>query len=153
LSRIIDLGPENNKLPDLIAEYDAALIGIEDIIALKGKNLEEANRENPAWLHYYDNKRVELKILVDHLNAQVKKVRGKLYKSYTENHRNELNDRAKDRYIDTEPAYLAAYGVLLEVQEIYEKYNTAVEAIKSRGYILNNITKIRVASIEDAEIY
>lgn len=153
MSRILDLGKDNCKLPDLLEEYEKALIGIDDIIELKGKNLETANRENPAWLHYYDNKRIELATLVDFLNMQVKGSRGKLYKSYTENHMVDLGERAKDKYIDTEPAYMTKFEVLLEVKEVYEKYNAAVEALKSRGYILNNITRIRVASMEDAEIY
>lgn len=153
MSKILDLGNNYDKLPDVMEAYERALDGVEDLINIKGKNLEVANRENPSWLHYYDNKRNELATLVDYFTAQVKRVRGKLYKSFTENHMVDLNDRAKDRYIDAEPAYLSMHEVLLEVREMYAKYNTVVETFKSRGYILNNITKGRVASIEDSEIY
>lgn len=153
MSRILDLGKDNEKLLTILVEYDQALEGVEDLISIKGKNLEVANRENAAWAQYYDNKRAELKTLVDHFGLEIKRIRGKLYKSYTENHMVDLNDRAKDRYIDTEPAYLTIAGLALEVQELYDKYVVVVDAFKTRGYALNNITKARVASIEDVEIY
>lgn len=149
MSRILDLGKDNEKLFDLLVEYDEALKGIEDLIAIKGKNLEVANRENAAWAQYYDNKRVELKTLVDHFSLEIKRIRGKLYKSYTENHMVDLNERGKDRYIDTEPAYLQVAGLALEVQELYDKYVVATDAFKTRGYALNNITKAVVAQVQN----
>lgn len=153
MSRIEDLGIKLEKLPDVLAEYDAELEKAEERIDIKGKNLEKANREQPAWLHYYDQRRIELKTLNNYFEMKVKKVRGKLYRSYTEKSMIELTDRAKDKYIDNEVAYLDMYEVYLEINEMYEKYCAVVTAFQQRGYSLNNITKVRVASLEDAEIY
>ena len=83
---------------------------------------------------------------------QTNKVRGKLFRDYTENYSRVLADRAIDKYIDKEDAYLAAYGLYLEVKEIHDQYVRVVEAFRSRGFALNNITKIRVAAMEDATI-
>ena len=153
MSRILDLGKTYDKLPDVMEEYERALDGVDELINIKGKNLEKANREQPAWLIYYDQRRVELRTLDKYFDGRLKKVRGKLFKTMTEKGQRELSDRAKDKYIDNEVAYLNMYEVYLEVNEMYEKYCSVCNTFQQRGFTLNNITKIRVASLEDAEIY
>lgn len=150
MSRIPDLGDKFAKLPKVMAEYDAALDDIEDKIRIKGKHLEGANMENPTWQSYYDQKRIELKTLTDFFTMEVARVRGKLFRSYKEGHQRDLNEREINQYINNEDAYLTMYGMYLEVKEMLDKYKAVVDAYTTRGYALNNITKIRVASLEDA---
>lgn len=150
MSKISDLGKDLQHIPTILSEYEQELEGVDKILVIKGKGLEEANKENAAWQHYYDHKRVELKTIVDYLESRVEQVRGRLFKSYTETSQRDLSDRAKGQYINNEKAYLDMYEIYLEAKEVYAKYNATVEAFTSRGYALNNITKIRVASLEDA---
>ena len=51
-----------------------------------------------------------------------------------------------------EPAYLRMKEYLLEVKELYDKYEAVVNAYQVRGYAINNLTKLRVANIEDSII-
>jgi len=152
LSIINDLGKDSINLPTILANYETALGGFEDKLEIKGKNLEHANSEQPAWQSYYDQRRIELYTLVKYYEGQINRVRGKLFKSYTETYSRELTDRAKDKYIDNEEAYLKMFEIYLEVKEVHDQYSAVVEAFKSRGYALNNITKIRVAALEDVTI-
>lgn len=149
MSRIPDLGKAYAKLPDILAEYEGELDGADKLINIKGKKLENANIENPAWQHYYDQKKIELYTLVKYFESELGRVRSKLFKSYKENHSIELSEREIQRYIDGEPAFLNMNEMYLEVKELYEKYESVVAAFTSRGYALNNITRIRVASLED----
>ena len=91
----------------------------------------------------------ELKTLVDFVDNQVQRTRGRLFRNFTENFQRDLSDRAKDKYIDGEQAFLDIYEIYLEVKEVYDQYASVVEALKFRGYALNNITKIRVANMEN----
>ena len=148
---------QTDKTPEQVAQilletlpaYDNALKDLETKIEIKGKKLEHANRENPGYQQYYDERRVELSVVVKWFEIQIERVRGKLFKKFTENYNRELSDRAKEQYINNEPAYLMWYEMYLEVKELHDKYDSAKEAFKSRGYALNNITRIRVASLED----
>ena len=149
MSRIPDLGTKFAKLPSVLAEYDSALDDVEELIRIKGKKLEGANMENPTWQSYYDQKRIELKTLTDYMDMEVARVRGKLFRSYKEGHSRELNERETNQYVNNEEAYLNMYQLYLEVKEMLEKYKAVVDAFTTRGYALNNITKIRVASLED----
>ena len=152
MSVIYKLKEDLSNLPDILAQYEDALSDVQENLKIKGKTLQEANVENPVWQSYYDERRVELHTLVKYMDSRVAKARGKLFKSYTENHSHDLSDRAKDKYIDNEPAYLNALELYLEIKEVYEKYESVVDAFRSRGYALNNVTKLRVASLEDSTI-
>lgn len=152
MSRIPDLGEKYKNLPAVLDEYQKAIGDIESLVRIKGKKLEAANIENPAWQLYYDQKRIELATLVRYFEQEVQRVRGKMFRKYKENHSRELSEREINRYIDNEEAYLNINELFLEVKELYEKYQGIVDAFTARGYALNNITKIRVASLEDVEL-
>lgn len=144
-----DLKERFKNLPDILATYDGELKNSEQDLTMKGKSLENANKENPSLYVYYDQRRLELKTLVDFMDNQVQRSRGRLFKTFTENNNRELSDRAKDKYIDGEQAYLDIYEIYLEVKDLYQQYESVVEAFKLRGYALKNITEIRVASLEN----
>lgn len=140
----------NKNLPQVIDTYQKALEEVEDNLKIRGKRLEWANVEQAAWLSYYDERRIELRVLVKHLEAKVQRKRGQLWIFYTEQYNRELGPKDKDQYINTDEQYLTQYDLLLEVEELYKKYDSVVEAFRSRGYALRNITEIRVHSLEDA---
>lgn len=151
MSRIPDLGSNNKHLLDILDEYDSACETVEEHLTLRGKTLEVANKENPAWQLYYDQRRLELFTLTKYFENEVKRVQSKLFRSYKENQgRNiELNDREMMRWIESEPALLNMKGLLLEVQEVHQKYEAINKAFQSRGYALNNITRARVSEVHD----
>lgn len=152
MSLIPDLGPDKKNLPNIIEKYELYLIDAEKNLKVKGKSLQQANQEHASWLYYYDVRRQELNVLVKYLEREVERVRGKLWKGYTETYDRDLNYRDKDNYINNEPAYLTNNEMLLEVTDLYKKYDAVVEAFKARGYALNNIVKIRTSAIEDDPI-
>lgn len=149
MSLIERLGENYCNLPDILAEYEKGLEHVEDNLKIKGKRLEAANVEQASWHLYYNSRRAELHTLVKYFEAITASVRGQLFKKFTEKYSRELSDRQKDKYIDNEETFLRQYEVYLEIKEVYEKYEAACNAFTSRGYALNNITKIRVASRED----
>jgi len=152
LSLIERLGDNYKHLPDILTEYEKMLEPVENNLKIKGKRLEAANVEQPSWQLYYESRRSELYALVKYFDGVVAAERGRLFKKLTENYNRELSDRQKDKYIDNEEAYLKKLEVYLEIKEIYEKYEAVCKAFDSRGYALNNITKIRVASLEDVTV-
>lgn len=151
-SRIGDIKQDKAKLVQVLAEYEEALSDVENILRIQGKKLEHANRENPTWQLYFDQRRIELKTLLKYYESEVNRVRGRLFVNFTEKSNIDLSDRAKEKYIDNEKGYLDVYEIYLEIEEMYNKYQAVVDAFTSRGYALNNITKIRVAALEDSVV-
>lgn len=152
MSRIDDLGEKNENLPEILEEYQLVLDQAKGHIQLSGKRIDLANIEQASWLAYYDERRAELRTLDKWLENEVGRVRGRLFKALTENNARDLSDRAKEKYIDTEPAYNNMFCVYLEIHEMYEQFISVVDAFKARGFALNNITRLKVAQVEDAQL-
>ncbi len=158
MSRIPDLGDMKStdikqrykNLPKILAEYMSELNDVEANVLLEGKSLEKANRENAQWKLYYKQKLVDLNTLTKFLEQEINRVRGKLFRAYSPpNFNQDLSDRAKDKYIDNEQAFLDINEIYLEVKELRDDYEAVVEAFTDRGYALKNITAARVAQLED----
>lgn len=149
MSVIFDVDDDLKNIPELLFKYEDALEGHEENLKIKGKNLEKANVENPSWLAYYDQRRIELHSLARFVEMKLDQTKGKLWKMYTENYSRELAARDKDQYIAREAEYLKVYQVLITVEELLKKYSSVVDAFQNRGYALRNITSLRVATMED----
>ena len=152
MSRIYDAGTAENQyeqLPDLLDEYEGYFSEAKEHLRFKGKTIKQANMENPVWQSYYDQKRIEVKSLVKHFENEVKRVEGKLFRNFKEKHSRELGEREITKYIANEDAYIRMRGYLIEVEEMYGQYESLIDAFRSRGYALNNITKAIVAQVED----
>ncbi len=147
---ITNVGEKFQKLASVLSEYDKELDEVEERLSLKNKTIERSNMENPTWMSFYDQKRIELKVLNNFMDMKVDQTRGRLFMRYRENHQVTLNATEINQYINNEDAYIDMCNFRFEVQEVYEKYKQVIEAFKTRGYALNNITKLRVASLEDA---
>lgn len=152
MSLLERLGENYKNLPAILSEYEKGLEEVEGRLIIKGKNLEAANAEHAAWQMYYDSRKADLHAVLKFFEAKTAAARGKLFKKYTEHYNRDLSDRQKDQYINNEETYLNQLEIYLEIKEIYEKYEAVCNAFKSRGYALNNITKIRVASLESVII-
>lgn len=141
-----------SRLPEILEEYIGYLSGYEENLELTGKPHGLANREQPSWSAYYDERRVELATIVKQVESHVEYVESKLWKSYTQNMSLSLSSTDKKVYVKSESAYVTANRMYLEVKELYEKYDAVVEAFKTRGYSLKNLTELKVHALEDALI-
>jgi hypothetical protein len=140
------------RLPDLLVVYKEDIQNYKKHLETKGKPIGEANRENASWLAFYDERRIELRVIIKYIEMDIARVRGKLYKSFTEGYHVDLGERAKEKYIDQEEEYLKRKRALIQIEEMYEKYQSIVSAFMQRGYDLRNLTQLKVAAIDNVEI-
>ena len=149
MSTIAKLGQRSVNLPKILEEYEGYLATVEENLAIKGKTLAEACVEHASWAVYYDQKRVELGSLKKYMEREVDRIRGKQWMQVTDTNSRDYSTTDKNNYINCDPAFLAMHELMLEVAELYDKFVAVSDAFKSRGYALNNITKLRVSSIEN----
>lgn len=138
-----------NLLPSVLLEFEQDYATAEDRLEINQSQLGRANVDNAGWQLYYDERKAELHALSKHMDMVVATARSKLYVSYTQTHDRDLTEAGKKIYIDGEPAFLDANEKSLAVKELYEKYQAIAAAFQSRGYAINNLTKLAIASIED----
>lgn len=149
MSVLKQIGKNKENLSSILEQFSSHLNGVESILNIEHKSLEQANRETAYWQFFYDSKKTELVSLYKSMEAEVESVRGNLFKTLLKTNQRDMSDRARDKFIDAEPAYLDIYEKFLEVKELHDKYCAVVEAFKTRGYALNNITKARVAEVHN----
>ena len=120
MSVISELGKGYKNLPTILMEYEEPLINAKEQLKIRGKKLEVSISENSSWLHYYDERRIELHSLVKFFKAEEDRIRGGLFKSYKEKYSRALTQHEISKYIDHEEAYGNIHALLIEVEEIYE---------------------------------
>lgn len=136
------------KLPDLIASYEQDIIEAPPRLSIRGKIAAEAYKEQTAWPIYYGTRKAEVAKLLKYIEAQVGACRSRLYRKYTEQYSRDLGERARERYIDNEPEFLAYHELYLEVEELFDKLTAACEAFDRRGFYLRDWTSLAVASLQ-----
>lgn len=150
MSRLGDLGINFANIPSLIDEYEQAFTTVAENLRLGGKALDHALNEQSTWPIYYAQRRAELKTILKFLDAQVSSTRGTLARRYVENYSRSLGERVMNSYIDSEPEFLRMNELYLEVAELYDKYDSAVDAFDKRGFALRDLTAARIATIQNA---
>lgn len=118
-------------------------------LSLKNKTLQQANVEQVSLLAYYDQIKVDLKAIHDHVELLVDKIRGQRWREFTEKSSIELSARDKDNYIKQDPTYCAHFEVYLMVKEVYTRSCSIVDTFINRGYALNNITRAVCSDVQD----
>lgn len=149
MSIISELGKGYCNLPAILEKYQNEINNAKEHLSLKGKPIGDCNKEQCSWELFYHERCVELKTLTKYFESMVNRERGILYRNFTENFSIELTDRAKDQYINSEPDYLSIQQLYLEVKEMYDKYQSIVDCFKSRGYSLNNLTKLVLEQVTE----
>lgn len=138
-----------SNFDDIIKMYESDLLDCRDNITIRGKSLETALKEQPAWSAYYGERAAELSILVKYLDMQVNRVRAQHTVRYKENYNPALSERLMDKYIDKEQDYLDMFEMYLEVKELHEKYLQVLEAFNRRGFALRDLTTAKVHQLQD----
>jgi hypothetical protein len=148
MSKIQELGPQAINLPNLVVQYEADLDQAAANLKISGKTLDAALREQGTWPGYYSQRRAELKAVMKHLDARANATRGTIARKY-ENYSIKLGERLLNTYIDSDPEFLRANDLYLEIAELYDKYDAVCEAFTVRGYALRDLTTARSNSIQD----
>lgn len=131
------------NLPPLLAKHADELDLASQRLALKGKMLEDALKEQGAWPIHYAYMKSELDSLAKYMALEVDRVRSEIFRRY-ETYSRQLSDRTTDKYIDSDPEYLKYQELYLEVKELHDKASAVVDAFSTRGFALRDITAIRV---------
>ena len=143
------IGTNFEHLNEFLAPYVEDLLEANKHLTINGKSFLTANQEQPQWMSYYDERKIELKTLIDHIDIEVERVRTKLIRGFEKHHR-DLSDTMRRTYVNNEPEFIEIQRLRLTVQELYGKYGSIVECFKQRGYSLKNITAAMQANIQDS---
>lgn len=134
-----------NKLDSIIKIYREELKSADDVIELRNKRIDIANAEQSGWANYYHEKEIEVKHIKDYIYMKTQEVHGTLWQKYTEKMNIALANKDKEEYIKSDPIYLNILEQYLKIQELHDHFIRLNDSFDTRGYALNNLTKLVIA--------
>jgi hypothetical protein len=136
------------QIPDRLQIYDQLIAEAAPLFELKGKGLEEANKDHAQNLMFYDLMLQEAKTIEEYLKLKMEETEALLYRKYIESSARALGANDLKMYVRGDPEYVAANQILLDVAHTRKQLEAIVEAMKTMGWSLSNIVKLRVAQLD-----
>ncbi len=128
--------------------YELLIEESKPIFELKGKRLEELIKDQAFNLVGYDQLLQECKTIENFMTQKLETTEAHLHKHYLENTQRALQQRDLAMYIKGDPQFSEVNQVVMEVAHIRRQLEAIVDALKSLGWSLNNIVKLRVEQLE-----
>lgn len=136
------------ELPNAIAHFEGELSTARIETSIKG-NLESNARLMPGIVEHRFNQLQEVEAILEWLNIQLRKKRSEIFRKYTENYNRALSSRDAEKYVDGDSEVVEWHLLINEFAMIRNKYLGLLKAIDAKQFQINNITKLRVAGMED----
>ena len=94
----------------------------------------------------------EIEAVLNHLNRELRKLRTKHYKIYLENYQRALSSRDVEKYVDGEDEVCDFEAIVNEWALLRNKWLGILKGLDQKQWQITNITKLRVAGMEDADV-
>ena len=146
-----DVVKDLGSMADAIAYYENELEDAKYECRIKG-SLEKASASLPGITEFRFNQLQEIEAILNYLNIELRRLRSQYFKKYLENYQRALSSRDVDRYVDGEADVVDYEKIINEFALLRNKWLGVLKALDQKQWQITNITKLRVAGMEDANI-
>lgn len=140
-----------SNVPDCIVWYEDQLENARIECGLKG-NLEKNASALPGIVEKRFGQLQEIEAVLNHLNRELRRLRTKHYKIYLENYQRALSSRDVEKYVDGEDEVCDFEAIVNEWALLRNKWLGILKGLDQKQWQITNITKLRVAGMEDADV-
>lgn len=133
------------------AEWSELVEKAAPIFDIEGERLEEVARDLAQHQYFYGVLKQDAKALVKWLEIQKSQKESRYLKNYNNTPR-ALGVKEQGIYLQGEKDVVEMNQLITEANLRAQQFDEIVEAIKNLGWMVGNMTKLRVASIEEAVI-
>mgnify|MGYP001188174817 FL=1 len=140
-----------SNLPNCIGHFENEVAEARKELKMSG-SLEKASREMPGQVEWRFNQLQEIEAILEHLNIELRKIRSAKFRQFTEHYNRTLSSRDAEKYVDGEPEVSQMENLINEFALLRNKFIGLTKALDAKSFQINNITKLRVAGLEDVEL-
>lgn len=140
-----------SQIPMAIQHYELELEQAKFECRIKG-NLEKNSAEMPGIVEQRFNQLQEIEAILQYLNIELRRLRSKYFKKYLENYQRALSSRDVEKYVDGEADVVDYEKIINEFALLRNRWLGITKALDQKQWQITNITKLRVAGMEDASI-
>ena len=138
-------------LPDMLEFFNKELADAQTETKIRG-SLEKNSQDLPGIVSHRFNQLQEIESVLKFLNVKYDKMSSDHYRRYLERYNRELSDRSIEKYIDGESDIVDMNNLINEVALVRNKYLGIMKGLDAKGFSLGNITRLRIAGMNDAEL-
>jgi hypothetical protein len=139
------------RLPDALEHFENEYWVAADEVKIYG-NLEKSAARLPGIVEQRFNQLQEVEAILNHLNIQLRKIKSRHFKKYLENYQRALSSRDVEKYVDGEDEVVDYETLVNEVALMRNRWLGIIKALDQKQWQITNITKLRVAGMEDATL-
>lgn len=140
-----------NNIVDAIVHFDSEVEAARKETFLSG-NLEANSRELPGVVAHRFAQLQEVEAILEFLNIELRKMHRKHYRKYLEHYNKALSSRDADKFAEGEQDYIDMEHIVNEFALVRNKYLAVMKGLDSKSFQINNITRLRVAGMEDISL-
>ena len=139
------------EIPGFINFYESELEEAKRECNVKGI-VEKNITALPGITEHRFNQLQEIEAILQYLNIELRRLRSKHFKKYLENYQRTLSSRDVEKYVDGESDVVDYEKIINEFALLRNKWLGITKALDQKQWQITNITKLRVAGMEDATI-
>jgi hypothetical protein len=144
---VADLG----EIPAFILYYENELHSAKADCAISGL-LEKNLKDLPGLTEHRFNQLQEIEAVLEYLNIQLRKMRRRYFQKYLETYQRALTSRDAEKYVDGEDEIIDFETIINEVALLRNRWLGIMKGLETKGFQVNNITRLRVAGMEDVTV-
>jgi len=145
-------GTGTSAIPDALAYYTAQLVEASGEVKLKGI-IEKHAAALPGQLEYRYGQLQEIEAILEYVNIHLSKQRSLTIRTFMENYNSEMTVREAEKWIDAEDDVVFWKELVNEVAFIRNRYLGIMKGLEAKNFMLGHIVKLKVASLDDAEVF
>jgi hypothetical protein len=139
----------SEQLPAIFENYEKHIKQAEPMFELDGIRLELIARVLPQHQTFYAQRAAEMKQVTKWLENFKAKLEARFTRNYSQGQR-ALAAREATTFINGEKDIVELNQLIIEATLLYQQLNEIVEGFRQMGWMVGNITKLRVAELQEA---
>lgn len=137
-----------DQLPALFENYEKHIKNAEPLFELEDMRLELIARNLAQHQMFYAHRATEMKHVIKWLENYKAKLEARFTKNYSQGQR-ALGVREAATFINGEKDIVELNQLIIEASLLYTQLDEIVEGFKQMGWMVGNITKLRVAELQE----
>lgn len=146
-----EVSQDISKIPDAVLFFENELNDARQEVRLAG-NLEKAAASMPGIVEHRFNQLQEIEAILEYLNIELRRLKSKFFRQYLESYARALSSRDVEKYVEGEADVVDMEKIINEFALLRNKWLGITKALDQKQWQITNITKLRVAGMEDAKI-
>jgi hypothetical protein len=146
-----EVSKDIGKIPDAVLFFENELEDARQEVRLFG-NLEKAAASMPGTVEHRFGQLQEIEAILEYLNIELRRLKSSFFRKYLEGYARALSSRDCEKYVDGEADVVDMEKIINEFALLRNKWLGITKGLDQKQWQITNITKLRVAGMEDARI-